>query len=186
MAARKAVHLLHAPRANMLAPRRHKAPAHNKVALLLSLIAKAEAGPKGYDAVQYGARRLPPKRPTAMTIKEINAWVKATPGQPHAIGRYQFIPQTLRRAAREAGIPFSARFSPAVQDAMALILLKDAGLESFEKGKLTRKSFMHNLARIWAGLPLPSGKSYYDGHAGNRATMTWGTFENGMKRIWGG
>ena len=31
-----------------------------------------------------------------MTLDEIFAWIAATPGQPHAIGRYQFIPDTLR------------------------------------------------------------------------------------------
>ena len=48
---------------------------------LKSLIAWAEAGPKGYDAVQYGAKRLPPQRPTQMTIGEIYRWIDRTPGQ---------------------------------------------------------------------------------------------------------
>jgi hypothetical protein len=43
---------------------------------------------------------------------------------------------------------------------------------------------MGRLARIWAGLPLPNGRSYYEGHAGNRATMSWDAFEDGVARIW--
>lgn len=156
------------------------------VAQLLTLIAQAEAGSAGYDAVQYGARVKPPKRPTHMTLGEIYAWIAATPGQPHAIGRYQFIPDTLRRVARERGFGPEVPFSPAVQDVLALVLLEDAGLEAFQRGHMERRVFMRNLAQIWAGLPLPNGRSYYHGYAGNAASMTWAAFDGGMADIWGG
>jgi hypothetical protein len=39
-----------------------------------------------------------------MTIEQIYAWIKAILGQPHAIGRYQFIPATLRRLVDITGI----------------------------------------------------------------------------------
>lgn len=154
------------------------------VARLLSLIALAEAGPAGYDAVQMGAQVRPPRPPTHMTLGEIEAWTQATPGQPHAIGRYQFIPPTLRRSAKARGFGPNTPFSPAVQDQLALVLLEEAGLAGFQSGQMDRLTFMRNLARIWAGLPLPNGKSYYEGHAGNAATMTWATFKAGMARIW--
>lgn len=153
---------------------------------LLALIAQAEAGPAGYDAVQHGARIRPSKRPTDMTLGEIYAWVNATPGQPHAIGRYQFIPDTLRRVARIRGFGPEVKFTEGVQDALALVLLEDAGLSRFQQGAMAQRQFMHNLARIWAGLPLPNGRSYYQGYAGNAATMTWAAFEGGMQDIWGG
>jgi len=151
---------------------------------LLSLIASAEAGPAGYDAVQYGARIKPPLPPTRMTLGEIYRWIDETPGQPHAIGRYQFIPPTLRRVASKRGFGPETPFSAGVQDALALVLLEDAGLSEFQAGALGRRQFMHNLARIWAGLPLPNGRSYYAGHAGNQATMSWAAFDGGMARIW--
>lgn len=153
---------------------------------LLALIAQAEAGPAGYDAVQHGATVRPSRRPTLMTLGEIYKWIDDTPGQPHAIGRYQFIPPTLRRVARERGFGPETQFSPGVQDALALILLEDAGLSRFQTGQLERQRFMYNLARIWAGLPLPNGRSYYEGHAGNSATMSWAVFDGGMARIWEG
>ncbi len=155
-----------------------------EVAQLLELIARAEAGAAGHDAVQHGARIPPPRAPTAMTLGEIHQWIAATPGQPHAIGRYQFIPPTLRRVAAEAGFSPGTRFTPEVQDALALILLEEAGLTAFRDGTLDRRSFMARLARIWAGLPLPNGRSHYEGQAGNRATMSWQAFEGGMARIW--
>ncbi|MEL6961005.1 MAG: hypothetical protein AAGL89_18880 [Pseudomonadota bacterium] len=153
---------------------------------LLGLIARAEAGPAGYNAVQYGATIRPHKPPTQMTLGEIYDWIDATPGQPHAIGRYQFIPPTLRRVAAERGFGPEVRFSPGVQDALAVVLLEDAGLSGFRAGEIGRQRFMYNLARIWAGLPLPNGRSYYEGHAGNSATMTWAAFSGGMQAIWPG
>lgn len=146
---------------------------------LKSLIAVAEAGPKGYDAVHVQAQRLP-KRPTQMTLREIAIWVKATPGKPHAIGRYQIIPSTMKMLIRRSGFAPQTRFSPQVQDAFADILLADAGLQKFLKGRISRKRFMNNLARIWAGLPTSNGKSHYDGYAGNRATITRRFFDSRM------
>jgi hypothetical protein len=155
-----------------------------EVMALLHLIARAEAGPAGYDAVQHGARIPPPRAPTAMTLGQIYAWIAATPGQPHAIGRYQFIPPTLRRVARSLGLGPDTRFSPEVQDRLAIVLLEEAGLAAFRNGEIGQRAFMGRLARIWAGLPLPNGRSYYEGHAGNRATMSWEAFATGIARIW--
>ncbi|GAA0304218.1 lysozyme family protein [Rhodovulum strictum] len=150
------------------------------------LIARAEAGSKGYDAVQHGARIPPPRRPTEMTIGEIYAWIKATPRQPHAIGRYQFIPSTLRRLVNELGIDERTRFSPEVQNRLADLLLEEAGMGEFLAGRMDRRSFMNNLARIWAGFPNSSGKSHYHGYAGNSATMSWAQFSAHMDRIFPG
>ncbi|OAN75137.1 hypothetical protein A8B78_16825, partial [Jannaschia sp. EhC01] len=143
-----------------------------------------EAGRAGYDAVQHGARIRPPAPPTQMTLGEIYTWIAETPGQPHAIGRYQFIPPTLRRVAGLRGYGPETRFTPAVQDSLALILLEDAGLRAFEARSMPRTRFMRNLARIWAGLPLPNGQSFYEGYAGNRAAMSWAEFSGGMAQIW--
>ncbi|WP_415919816.1 hypothetical protein [Tateyamaria sp. SN6-1] len=156
------------------------------VAQLRSLIAQAEAGAKGYDAVQYGAWVLPGGPPTTLTLGEIYDWIDATPGMPHAIGRYQFIPPTLRRLADALALPDSTVFSPAVQDALADLLLKEAGITRFTAGDLSRHGFMNNLAKIWAGLPNDTGKSHYHGYAGNKATMSWSRFDAEMARIFPG
>ncbi|MGR3366785.1 MAG: hypothetical protein ACU0CC_10520 [Sagittula sp.] len=156
------------------------------VAQLRDLIATAEAGRAGYDAVQHGARIRPPLPPTRMTLSEIYAWIDATPGQPHAIGRYQIIPATLRGLVRKAHYGPNTRFTPEVQDRLADILLEEAGLTAFREGVMTRTAFMNNIAKIWAGLPNSSGRSHYHGYAGNRATMTWAHFEGQMARIFPG
>lgn len=156
------------------------------VAQLRDLIAAAEAGPADYDAVQHGARIRPPAPPTRLTIGQIDDWIRATPGQPHAIGRYQFIPPTFRRLVQHLGLTPDTPFSPVVQDRMADILMVEAGLEKFLSGEIGRVAFMNRLARVWAGLPTSSGRSHYHGYAGNRATKTWAEYHAAMVSIFPG
>lgn len=153
------------------------------VARLRTLIATAEAGSKGYDAVQYGATVRPDGPPTSLTIQQIYDWIEDTPGQPHAIGRYQFIPPTLRMLVDRLGIDPRTRFTPRIQDQLADGLLRDAGLHQFMAGTIKRQTFMNNLAKIWAGFPNDTGRSHYHGIAGNKATMTWDTFDAHMVQI---
>jgi hypothetical protein len=150
---------------------------------LRALIALAEAGPANYDAVQHHARIPPPKLPTQMTIAEIFAWIDATPGQHHAIGRYQIIPATLRGLVKNTGISTKAQFTPQTQDIFADALIVEAGYKLFRRGDITREVFMDNLSAIWAGLPLSNGLSRYHGIAGNKATMTRAAYEDAMERI---
>lgn len=53
-------------------------------------------------------------------------------------------------------------------------------------GEMSVDTFMLNLAKIWAGLPIPSGRSYYDGVAGNKATMTYDAYATQVRVIMGG
>ena len=150
---------------------------------LRALIARAESGQAGYDAVQQQARASPPKRPTQMTIAEIYAWIDATPGQHHAIGRYQIIPATLRGLVRNTGVSTDTRFTPQTQDMLANALIAEAGYHRFRRGEITRTAFMDNLSAIWAGLPLATGLSRYHGIAGNKATITREAYEDAMENI---
>ncbi len=152
-------------------------------ARLRDLIASVEASAAGYDSIQHGTRIQPAKLPTQMTIAEIYTWIKDTPGQPHAIGRYQIIPATLRRLVRKAEVSPFALYSPKVQDKLADILLEEAGYGALRSGDLSRTGFMNNLAKIWAGLPNSSGKSHYHGYAGNKAVISWTRFEQEMDSI---
>lgn len=152
---------------------------------LRALIGQAESVLAGYNAVQHGAKIRPTKRPTNMTLGEIYDWIDATPGQPHAIGRYQFIPKTLRRLARQLNVTPDTRFSARLQDQLSDVLLYEAGLQAFQSGTMPRRTFMHNLSKIWAGLPTSNGQSYYHGFAGNKASISWTHFDAEMKRIFG-
>lgn len=153
------------------------------VETIRALIEKAESRRDGYDAVQFGARIKPAKRPTKMTLAEIFDWIEDTPGQPHAIGRYQFIPKTLQRVVAKTGVDMTQQFSPRVQDLLADVLLMEAGLNEFRGGALGRRAFMNNLAKIWAGLPNSTGQSHYHNYAGNKASVSWAYFDQVMARI---
>jgi hypothetical protein len=157
--------------------------AGSDVQVIRALIQEAESRSGGYDAVQYGARIKPAKPPTQMTLAQIFDWIDETPGQPHAIGRYQFIPPTLRRVVEKTGVSMAQKFSPAVQDRLADVLLAEAGLHRFRSGTLEQHAFMNNLAKIWAGLPNSSGRSHYDGYAGNKAAISWSRFDAVMDGI---
>ena len=157
----------------------------SQTARLLDLIAHAEAGRAGYDAVHLSARIAPPARPSRLTLTQIFDWIEETPGQHHAIGRYQFIPATLARLVRDAGVDRDAVFSPALQDKLAGRLFVEAGYTDFLSGQLSRSAFMDELAKVWAGLPLASGLSAYDKYAGNRATVTRADYARHIASIFG-
>jgi muramidase (phage lysozyme) len=153
------------------------------VTVIRDIIQQAESSRAGYDAVQHGARIKPDRLPTQMTVAEIYAWIDATPNQPHAIGRYQFIPTTLRRVMRKIDASPEQRFSPSLQDRLADVLLAEAGYHEIKQGELSRRAFMNNLAKIWAGLPNDTGKSHYHGYASNKASMTWARFDAQMAQV---
>lgn len=122
----------------------------------LGILAKYESGSHGYEAVnqigdesgrstkgfsgsftdmnQHGGGSL-----TDLTIGDIKKlqfddrslsdadWIKQ--GRLHAVGKYQFIGNTLPEVAKKAGIPDTAKFSSRVQDTLALQLMKDRGIE---------------------------------------------------------
>lgn len=179
--------ILAEPRGNLLDRRRRPhvgtLGASGTDRALLDIIASAEVGTAGYDAVQHGARIRPNRLPTSLTLGEVFDWIDATPGQHHAIGRYQIIPSTLRDLVEDMALSSDEVFSPDLQDRMALELLMKAGYGGFLEGQIARGKFMDNLARVWAGLPTASGKSHYHGYAGNRATITRSRFEREMARI---
>ena len=82
---------------------------------------------------QHGGRAL-----TDMSISEILAlqsddgkmsndqWIQA--GKLHAVGRYQFIGNTLPGVVERAGIPKDAKFTSEIQDLLALQLMKERGI----------------------------------------------------------
>jgi hypothetical protein len=153
----------------------------NGVEAIRGVINLAESRKDGYDAIVASARSHPGKRPTEMTIGETLHWARTTPGN-HAIGLYQFIPDTLERVAEKAGFDHNTVMTPQVQDAMGDVLLEEAGYTAAKNGEIGLHEFMNNMSQIWAGLPNSTGYSSYHGINGNRATITWTQFEQGMQK----
>lgn len=89
-----------------------------------------------------------------------------------AVGRYQFIPSTLRIVVDQLGIPDDAVFTPELQDRMGLQLLmgsKRPKLAAFLRGEdVPVDTAMLEFAKEWASVPDPrTGESYYG--SGNKA-----------------
>lgn len=156
---------------------------HDQLAQLFSLIASVEAPMGQYEAVHHKAQVLPPAPPTQLSVSQVFEWIVATPSQFHAIGRYQFIPDTLAWLVEREGIDGNARFSRALQDRLAKRLIENAGYAVFMEGRISADAFMDRLAQVWAGLPMRNGRSAYHGLAGNRAQITRAAYAEAFFKI---
>ena len=138
---------------------------------LLDLIGRGEGN---YSSVNRGvAGDTPGGRPglTALTIAQVQDLQR---GGIFAVGRYQFVPETLRIAVLGAGFSGREIFNEETQDWLAIILIlggKRPRLRDYLLGKnATLDQAQTDLALEWASLPLPNGRGAYDGDsAGNRA-----------------
>ena len=116
---------------------------------------------------------------TDMSLKEVLQFqhnLVAVDGLPSsASGRYQFMPDTLKGLMTQMRLTGDERFTPEMQDNLALQLLKNRGLESWQQGKLSDVGFMQNLSQEWASLPNPhTGASWYDKDGLNKSLVTTG------------
>lgn len=99
---------------------------------------KGGRGTSGFSGDFRSMRQHGGKSLTDMTISEIMSLQAERPGMSnqewirqgrlHAVGRYQFIGGTLPGVVSRSGIPTNAKFTPEVQDLLALQYLKEAGI----------------------------------------------------------
>ena len=153
---------------------------------LLKLIAEAESN-GDLNAVWNGIRTdLRPLKPLVeMTVQEVSDWQHHIARQvaSTAAGRFQIVSSTLRRLIKEGTLAADDLFNEATQEAAAMALLVDRGLEACAKGKMSVSDFANNVAKEWASLPLVAditlpdgskklaGKSYYDNDGLNKARV---------------
>jgi conjugal transfer mating pair stabilization protein TraG len=116
-------------------------------------------------------------------VRDLQADLVRTNGGS-AIGRYQLLDDTLDSLMDRMGLSGSDRFTPALQDRMALQLARDAGMDGWIGGRISDQQFAHNLSQVWAGLPKDgSNESNYEGIQGNRATVDWSTVIASLRDI---
>jgi conjugal transfer mating pair stabilization protein TraG len=151
---------------------------------VLDLIAGAES--RGNYNAWYGNARQNEVVLADLSLDQVRALqgdlVRANGGS--AIGRYQIIASTLDSLTGRLGLSGEERFTPALQDRLALQLAADAGMPAWLDGRLSDERFAENLARVWAGLPSDgTGASYYAGLQGNRATVAWDDVLSALRDI---
>lgn len=155
---------------------------------VLDLIASVEQGPEGYDSFNVSKGRTPGKA-TEQTI----GWLaKNARG---AIGRYQHMPEFLVERAKAAGFNENTKFTPQVQDAITIHMLRTGhGLDRFLSGQMTAEEFGSKLAPTWRGLPQgernarrmggSADLTYQDRYASrNKAHKTWSTVVSELRSI---
>lgn len=145
-------------------------------AAILDFIGKYEA-PGGYDSIHANTRESPPKPLTRMRLHEVLDWQRQI--RPRvvstAVGRYQFIHQTLARLSGDYHLDTDRLFDKSLQDELANRLLDECGY-----GKRQLSAFANCLAIVWAALPRVAGRgtgrSAWHGVAGNRALVSRDAF----------
>ena len=118
-----------------------------------------------------GIKSLTGRNFSDMTIEEV-IWLQR--GSVYAVGRYQFIPTTLRAAVRWAGLSWDAKFTNDTQNKLfcALLQHKRPSVGRYLRGEGSLSAALVGLAKEWASVEYRNGRGYYDGIGGNRAHVT--------------
>lgn len=144
-----------------------------QTAQVLNVVAGPESG--GNYNIVYGGDQVPL---TDMTIAQVQDYQKqmVNSGKPSgAAGKYQVIGGTLAGVVKEMGLdPHATKYTPAVQEAIGMHLLKRRGYDRYLRGEISKEQFVKNLSQEWAAIPRgPDNKSYYHKDGINKAGMTW-------------
>ena len=143
---------------------------------VLDLISAPES--HGNDNAWYGHADQQQVDLSALTVDEVKAFQQqllADGNGGSAIGRYQIVPETFATLTERLQLSGNERFTPALQDRLALALVCEAGVNGWIAGRVDDHAFAFNLAKIWAGLPKDSSNvSYYAGDGRNAAHLDHG------------
>ena len=144
---------------------------------LLDLIAKGEGN---YNAINRGRAGDTPggiQGLKGMTFENftVGQVMQMQRRELYAVGRYQFVPSTLRWAVRHSGVDELDMFTPEVQDklAVALITYKRPAVGAYLRGDHDLIGWaMNEMAKECASIEYRNGRGYYDHVGGNRAHTT--------------
>ena len=95
--------------------------------------------------------------------------------QLYAVGRYQFIPVTLRFAVAMSDVDKLDMFTPEVQDKLfaALIQFKRPAVAAYIRGDHDHLGWaLNELSKEWASVEYKNGRGYYNHIGGNRAHIS--------------
>lgn len=141
----------------------------DKAKSLLDFISHCEGA--DYQTM-YGGTKVDLSKKTVQDVITFNrAWGKSHGSS--ATGKYQIMNATLAGMAAAGVCKLTDLFTNDLQDLLGYTLLKRRGYEDYRAGKLSASTFALNIAKEWASLPTPAGKSYYDGDGVNHALTTY-------------
>lgn len=173
-------------------------PAPGGVQGLLDFIARFESG-GNYNAYYARGNNQNDPRLTSMFVGNVIDWQRAyvRGGSPSsAAGKYQIIRKTLQSLVRDLNLDArTVRFNSAVQDALALHLLKGRGLDKYLAGTLSTTGFAKNVAMEWASMPviasttghkgqaLVAGQSYYANDGLNKSLVGVASYRRAIETV---
>lgn len=167
-------------------------PVHVQLKPLADLLATGEGD---YDSVNRGHAGDTPGGIEHMTGRSFDEYtveqvIQMQEWMIYAVGRYQFIPSTLRFAVAMSNVDKSDKFTPEVQDRLmaALILYKRPAVGAYLRGDHDYIGWaLDELAKEWASVEYRNGRGFYDHVGGNRAHITrveaWETLQT-IKQGW--
>lgn len=141
---------------------------------LINLIVKGEAD-GSYDPANFDKGYKGTTKTIGQVIEDQGNHLKTRTDDKvtTAAGGPQFIKETLERSVKETGMSLDTPFNEQTQNKLAKHLVKGAGLAEFRSGNLSEDEFADKLAKVWASLPLKTGKSNYAGDKqGNKARVS--------------
>jgi hypothetical protein len=109
---------------------------------------------------------------TSMSVADVMKFQNTMIKNGHestAVGKYQIIQETMAGLIKNGVLAPGDIFNSSTQDRAAIALLKEKGMDSYVSGKLSKEQFADRVARVWASMPLTSGKGAYDGVGSNKA-----------------
>lgn len=146
-----------------------------RMAPILNLIGHTEGTDKkrGYnETLGYGAYTNGDVNLVGMSLDDVDRLQSQMLRHPDnkwnssALGRFQIVRTTLRGLRQEMGLKGNEKFTPQLQDKMALHLLERRGLSKFLNGNMKEGDFINAISKEWASLPKTDGRGSY---AGQRA-----------------
>ena len=150
---------------------------HKHVAPLADLISSGEgdwnAVNRGYAGdTPGGIQRLTGKTFENFTVGQVMDMQR---GRVYAVGRYQFIPVTLRYAVAMSDVSPLDMFTPDTQNKLFAALLdhKRPAVGAYIRGHHNLQGWaLNELAKEWASVEYRYGRGYYDHVGGNRAKIS--------------
>tara|TARA_Y100000004_G_scaffold185547_1_gene235897 strand:+ start:548 stop:1201 length:654 start_codon:yes stop_codon:yes gene_type:complete len=167
-------------------------PIHVQLKPLADLLARGEGD---YNAVNRGRAGDTPQGLTALTGKDyqrttVREIISMQRSWIYAVGRYQFVPSTLRFAVAMSTVTEEDYFTPEVQDRLmaALVLYKRPAIGAYLRGDHDYIGWaLNELAKEWASVEYSNGRGYYDHIGGNRAHISrqeaWEVLQS-IKQAW--
>ena len=150
---------------------------HVQIKPLADLISKGEGD---YNAINRGYAGDTPggiQGLTGLTFENytVGQVMDMQRNRLYAVGRYQFIPVTLRFAVSMSDVDRLDMFTPDIQDKLfaALVLYKRPSIGAYIRGNHDLVGWaLNDLAKEWASVEYRHGRGFYDHIGGNRAHIT--------------